>query len=187
MKILKNCDELLTWTCTYITEVMKRTTEVPVESLSNAYKTLLHGALCLANGLETLKIQVAQEFGWHTSVLNFSRKHKDAIMNEKMTPNEIDGYIEEELLGFCKNFLINYRRLLQMDRMTHVHNSFREIFGEKIVPSLCNEYSFSSTIARSASRKNALRQNQQRKSVVRKGLYKNKRISVPYPFSHAPL
>jgi len=108
-------------------------------------------------------------------------------MNEKMTPNEIDGYIEEELLGFCKNFLINYRRLLQMDRMTHVHNSFREIFGEKIVPSLCNEYSFSSTIARSA-RKNA-RQNQQspRKSVVRKGLYKNKRISVPYSFAQAPL
>lgn len=95
---MKNCNELLTWTCTYVTEMLKGVSEIPFDQISNPFKATMHGALCLANGLEDLKIQVAQEFGWHSSVMNFSRNHCTVFDGEAYSPTAQDTSLEEEIL-----------------------------------------------------------------------------------------
>lgn len=97
LQILKIYDELLTWACTYITEVLKRTSEMASVDINDEYKCLLHGALLLANGLEFLDIKVAHEFGWDSSIAEIKRNHyqsKKASVNNRA--ENTDTFLEDE-------------------------------------------------------------------------------------------
>lgn len=95
---MKNCNELLTWTCTYITEFLKGISEVPFDQVLTPFKSTMHGAVCLANGLEEMSIQIAHEFGWHQSVLTFSQSHSLIFDGQGNPPLTEDSYLEEEIL-----------------------------------------------------------------------------------------
>jgi len=91
-------DDLLTWTCSYITEVLKQLTNCTYESLSTDLRLVFCGAICLANGLESVSIQVAQEFGWHTSIISFLEIRSKDLQLKSLAVLEEGGFVEEEIL-----------------------------------------------------------------------------------------
>lgn len=89
---------MLTWTCTYITEILKGISDAPFDQLQESFKSAMQGALCLANGLEEIHIQVAHQFGWHTSILNFSASHSSVFDGQSYMPTTQDSFLEEAIL-----------------------------------------------------------------------------------------
>ncbi|CAL8111669.1 unnamed protein product [Orchesella dallaii] len=178
MKILRNCNELLTWTCTYVTEMLKGISEISIEQLLDPFKSTLTGALSLANGLEELKIQVAQEFGWHNSVLAFSRKHCAVFEGQGYKPAENDSFLEEEILKFYHNFLNNYTTLVPVSELSNVREIVTALYGEKFLSFIPIAGPILSTRTAPNPPKNTT--SKRIRCVFRKVTYKDKEIIVPY-------
>ncbi|ODN06654.1 hypothetical protein Ocin01_00026 [Orchesella cincta] len=178
MKILRNCNELLTWTCTYVTEMLKGISEISIEQLFDPFKSTLNGALSLANGLEELKIQVAQEFGWHSCALTFSRKHCAVFEGQGYTPAENDSFLEEEILKFYHNFLNNYTSLVPASELSNVRELVTALYGEKFSSFIPIAGPILATKIPTNTSKSAT--TKKIKCVFRKVTYKDKELIVPY-------